>query len=97
METMMQGPILTQLGMAGVFAAFAWKLYKDQRTDAKRREEDAKKREDELRKDARVREDKLMSFLQDQAVTNQRVADTLDRQADTLGNINLRLCELEDN
>jgi len=82
--------LMPQLVIAGVFAAFAFKLYKDQRADAVKREEDAQKREDELRKDARVREDKLMSFLQDQAVTNQRVADTLD-------NINLRLCELEDN
>ena len=82
--------LMPQLGIAGVFAAFAFKLYKDQRADSKVREADAKKREDELRSDARAREDKLMIFLQEQARTNQRVADTLD-------NINLRLCELEDN
>jgi hypothetical protein len=66
--------LIPQLGVAAIFAGWAYKLYNDMREDGKRREE-------QMRNDSKEREEKLLLHL--------------DKVADTLENINNRLCEVE--
>lgn len=66
--------LIPQLGIAGIFAWWAYKLYNDMREDAKRREE-------QIRLDSKELQDRLLVHL--------------DKVADTLENINDRLCVVE--
>ena len=58
--------LLPQLGTAGAFAWFAWKLYSDMRSDANERE-----------KKSDARETKLMEHLSEQGEINKEVSSTL--------------------
>ena len=81
--------LIPQLGVAGIFALFAWKLYTDMREDSIRRENTIKEEHDERLKESREREEKLMKHLDKQSDINREVSGTLKQIHD-------RLCNLEE-
>lgn len=70
--------LIPQLGIGGIFALVAYKLYSDMRQDSLRREE-------QIRVDSKEREDKLMEHL-------DKVADTLDNINERLVKVEQNIC-----
>ena len=81
METIFTPQFLTQTGAMGVFLYLTvkalLKLYTDMRKDSERREAES-----------RVREEKLMKYLDKKSETDKKVAETLE-------SMHNRICEIE--
>ena len=74
--------LIPQLGIGGIFALVAYKLYNDMRQDSLRREE-------QIRTDSKEREEKLMEHL-------DKVADTLENINDRLVKVEQNICYKKD-
>lgn len=70
--------LIPQLGIGGIFAYVAYKLYNDMRQDSLRREE-------QIRTDSKEREEKLMEHL-------DKVSDTLEHINNRLIQVEQHVC-----
>lgn len=74
--------LIPQLGIGGIFAYVAYKLYNDMRQDSLRREE-------QIRTDSKEREEKLMEHL-------DKVSDTLEHINNRLIQVEQHVCIRKD-